>query len=295
MKDYQVKKARRMYQDIKDLPDELQDKLTQALINKGIETSLEREKQVEVIPASDLIDKVEERNKYWNQVIGLRTGYPTLDKMTMGLAPGEMTVVGGRTSSGKTALAINVCANLLKQDIPVLFVTLEMTQTEVASRFSHLLGEDTFLDKSSLLYFQENDDLDWKSVDRLIEYAKQDCGVGAVVIDHLHYFTRELEHVSEDLGRITKEFKKNAIRHEIPVILISHTRKTSNSALSNDDLRGSSYVAQDADIVLMIAQDEDFDNKITISLTKNRNRLGVERVPIDATFRFEGTKIQEST
>lgn len=290
MSDYQAKRVKRLYQDVKDLPDKQRETVIEALLGAQASKSLERKKQVEVTMASDLLEETKERYKFWGKMVGLKTGYESIDKMTMGLAPGEMTVIGGRTSSGKTATAINITANVLRQGKPVLFVTLEMTPVEVSSRFYHLLGDD-FEKLSTNLYFQKSDELDWKSIDSLIEYAKKDCGAELVVIDHLHYFTRELENVSEDLGRITKEFKKNAIRHEVPIILISHTRKTHATELSNDDLRGSSYVAQDADIVLMVSQDQDWPETINITLTKNRNRMGVKEMPAVTRLGFKGTRI----
>ena len=96
--------------------------------------------------------------------------------------------------------------------------------------------------------------------------------------DERNYFTRELKNAAEDLGNITKELKKNAIRHNIPIILISHTRKAPDSHTTKtgiNDLRGSSYIAQDADIVLMVERNmKDFPEDIIVTLGKNRNRYG---------------------
>ena len=65
-----------------------------------------------------------------------------------------------------------------------------------------------YAEYASYVFWQKNDELNWKSVDGLIRKAVQEAKVSLVIIDHLHYFTRELDNVAEDLGRITKEFKK---------------------------------------------------------------------------------------
>ena len=145
---------------------------------------------------------------------------------------------------------------------------------------------------AALTAFQKNDELDWKHIDGLIERAVKELGVELVVIDHLHYFTRELQNVAEDLGRITKEIKKNAIRHNIPVMLISHVRKSQDGKQTTmEDLRGSSYIAQDADIVLMVGRDFDND-KLIVTIEKNRNR-GFDYKNNSVDLDFDSTKITE--
>lgn len=232
---------------------------------------------------SDYEEQIAERELNWNKPVGLKTNLQTLDKYTMGLAPGELTIIGGATSQGKTLLACNITSRIAAEGHNVLFVTLEMTHAELGSRIKRISGRNA--DEISVcVAFQKADELDWQSIDGLIANAVKEFGAKLVVIDHLHYFTRELQNVSEDLGRITKEFKKNAIRHSVPIILISHTRKGDSKQLSTiDDLRGSSYIAQDADIVLMVGQQPDTVDTLFVTVEKNRNRYGVRIGSPEAT------------
>ena len=245
---------------------------------------------------ADYHDEIEERMKNWGKIIGLRTGNWVLDRMTMGLAPGELTVIGGATSNGKTALSMNIAANVAKQNKSVLFVTLEMTHGEAGVRFRKILGETEYEKCAAGIFFQKNDELSWHSIDGLVRKAKEEANCELVVIDHLHYFTREIQNVAEELGNITKELKKNAIRHQIPIILISHTRKAPDSHTRKtgiNDLRGSSYIAQDADIVLMVERNmKDFPNDIIVTLEKNRNRYGC-KVGTSYHFEFRELKVIE--
>jgi replicative DNA helicase len=224
---------------------------------------------------ADHIEAAKERYENWGKMFGLSTGFPSIDQLTLGLPGGELVIVAGETSRGKTLLSMNIANFVAKNGGRVLFVTLEMTHAELTSRYMYLNGgadTDDFLTVAANTVFQANDELDWKDVDGLITNAKEQLDVDLVVVDHLHYFTRELQNVSEDLGRITKEFKKNAIRHNIPIILISHVRKMGrDDDLNENALRGSSLIGQDADIILFVARDPE-TNEMGVLITKNRNR-----------------------
>lgn len=224
---------------------------------------------------ADHIDAARERFENWGKMYGLSTGFPAIDKLTNGMPGGELIIVAGETSRGKTLLSMNIANNIAQQGGRVLFVTLEMTHAELTSRYMFLNGgfdTPSFKIAAENTVFQHNDELDWKDVDGLIANAKEQLNVDFVVIDHLHYFTRELQNVSEDLGRITKEFKKNAIRYDIPIILISHVRKlAAGEDLNENALRGSSLIGQDADIILFVNRDPE-TNEMGVMITKNRNR-----------------------
>lgn len=223
----------------------------------------------------DFADAAEERYKNRDKVQGLHSGFPSIDKLTMGMMGGELIVVAGPTSKGKTLLAMSISNNIAKQGGRVLFVTLEMTKEELTSRYMYVNGgRDTnaFATVAANTIFQDNDELDWKDIDGLIENAKEQLDVDLVVIDHLHYFARDIKNAAEELGKITMTFKKNAIRHKIPIILISHIRKMAQGEdLSGEALRGSSLIAQDSDIVLLVNRDPE-TNQMGVLIDKNRNR-----------------------
>nr|DAN60748.1 MAG TPA: DnaB-like replicative helicase [Caudoviricetes sp.] len=271
-------------------------KLYEYVLGASVEAAKSAAKELEFNMMIDYHDEIEFRMKNWGKIMGLHTGNWVLDRMTMGLAPGELTVIGGATSNGKTALSMNIAANVAKQGKSVLFVTLEMTHGEAGVRFRKILGEEQYLNTAANIFFQKNDELSWKSIDGLVRKAKEEAECELVVIDHLHYFTREVQNVADELGNITKELKKNAIRHQLPIILISHTRKAPDSHTRKtgiNDLRGSSYIAQDADIVLMVERNlKEFPNDIIVTLEKNRNRYGC-KVGTSYHFEFRELKVIE--
>lgn len=174
-----------------------------------------------------------------------------------------------------TLLSMSMASRISKNGGKVLFVTLEMTKVEMTSRYMYINGgheSNDFKTVAANTIFQENDELDWKDIDGLIQNAKQELDVDLVIIDHLHYFARDIKNASEELGKITMTFKKNALRHKIPIILISHIKKLGkDEELSSDSLRGSSLIAQDSDIVLLVNRDPE-TNQMGVLVDKNRNR-----------------------
>lgn len=278
---------------------ELPDDQKEAAMSEIIEAYAEAPKtiidKIQFVLMADFTDTAIERQKNFGKMQGISSGYKSIDDMTKGFVGGELTIIAGKTSYGKTTLAMNIANHVALAGHSVLFVTMEMTHIELTSRYMHINGgyTDNYNTVAALTAFQKNDELDWKHIDGLIERAVKELNVELVVIDHLHYFTRELQNVAEDLGRITKEIKKNAIRHNIPVILISHVRKSQDGKQTTmEDLRGSSYIAQDADIVLMVGRDFDND-KLIVTIEKNRNRgFDYKRNSIDLDF--DSTKITEN-
>lgn len=271
-------------------------KLYEYVLGASVETAKSARAELEFEMLADYHDEIEFRMKNWGKIMGLHTGNWVLDRMTMGLAPGELIIIGGATSNGKTVLSMNIAANVAKQGKSVLFVTLEMTHGEAGVRFRKILGEEQYDKCGATIFFQKNDELSWHSIDGLIRKAKEEADCELVVIDHLHYFTREIQNIADELGNITKELKKNAIRHQLPIILISHTRKAPDSHTRKtgiNDLRGSSYIAQDADIVLMVERNlKEFPNDIIVTLEKNRNRYGC-KVGTSYHFEFRELKVIE--
>jgi len=284
---YSLKTLKRIFSK---LPQTLQQAAWLDMSNVMEGYAANKSKEFELVAIGELEDDILEHYHNFGKMQGLSSGYDAIDKLTKGFVPGEISVIAGRTSHGKSALALNMAVNIAKNGTTVLFVTLEMTKKEIGSRIYHVYQDS--LIKLPIL-FQLQDELDWQSVDGLIKTAKKN-GAEIVFIDHIHYFSREIEHAVESLSNITKEIKKNAIRHNIPIVVMSHVRKsgTKSAALDNDELKGSSSIAQDADIVLFVHRDKDIPDKIAVQITKNRNR-GYAYDDDKVLLEFVDTKITE--
>lgn len=280
-----MKVKRKSYEDYQldnKSPEELEalaEKVDARLFGEQVDESV-----LDLVHISELEDQAQELIDNWGKMQGISSGIKSIDYNTRGFVGGELIILAGETSHGKTALGVNIAVNVARQGKPVLFITLEITPVQLTARVGKVAGTKDLINLP--IFLQKKDELGWKDIDALMAVAKEN-GVELVVIDHLHYFTREVDKVAEDLGRITKEFKKNAIRHNIPIILISHVRKKEGSRkpeMSNDALRGSSLIAQDADIVMFVHKP--LEDRIMVKTTKNRNR-GYDFVNDTVTLEFK--------
>lgn len=281
-------KVQKAIELLKTMKPEERAKLDKALIGELSKEAEARRRQYGLVLASEYVDEAKQLVANWGKMQGMTSHYPSIDALTKGFVDSELVVIGGATSNGKTTLAVNFTARMSAHGIPILFVTLEMSRAQLTSRLIHAYPR--FEECAVLMSYQSCDEMDWRSIDGLIETAVQQMGVRMVVIDHLHYFTRELNNVAEDLGRITKEFKKNATRHNIPIVVISHTRKGEGTDIN--DLRGSSYIAQDADVVLMVSRPEEYPNALAVTVQKNRNR-GFDKDNNEAILAFQQARLLE--
>lgn len=288
--DYKMKVA---LEKIKDLSIEQREDLTNALVKKMLGAKADKLKKYEFESLAEYTEDAKILMQQWGKMQGVSSGFENIDKLTKGFVGGEVTIIAGKTSYGKTMASINIANQVALAGKPVLFVTMEMTKREVASRFMKINDSQPgdYQSVAQLVTMQREDELTWRDVDGLVGNFVKQFDRGLVVIDHLHYFTRQLENTAEDLGRITKEIKKNAIRHDVPVILVSHVRKVGNDqSATMEDLRGSSYIAQDADIVLMVGRDTEDKTIMSLKIEKNRNR-GFDYDRSEAYFKLDTIKM----
>ena len=113
--------------------DELADKATSSLI------TLSNRRQVKsVIPLKTLalesLKKIEFQQKSGSTIQGISSGYPYLDTMCSGFKPGDMIVLAGRPGMGKTGLALNITLSIAKNNLNVLFFSLEMPAEQITNR-----------------------------------------------------------------------------------------------------------------------------------------------------------------
>jgi replicative DNA helicase len=243
-------------------------------LNGVTRKAAQMQNKLELVDLQDYMTKAREHREPEGTIKGLSTGLQKIDKMTQGFVPGELMIISGQTSHGKTQLANNIILNTVKHEHKVMFVTMEMTKQETADRFN-MLTEDQDIGEGKI-FLNMRSDLAYTDVTKLIERAKEK-GCELVVIDHLHYFSRSVENATQEVSKIVKEFKQAAVMYEMPVILICHVRKMAPKKHPTlEDLRDSSLIAQDADMVLIVWRDESPNAKnpfeVEVTLWKNRNR-----------------------
>ncbi|MBW1770413.1 MAG: replicative DNA helicase, partial [Deltaproteobacteria bacterium] len=246
---------------------------------------------------------------YENKVLvtGVPTGYHELDQLTSGFQPGDLVIIAGRPSMGKTALALNITQNATAATgIPSAIFSLEMSKEQLSLR---LLSSEARVDSSKMRggFLKESDlarinraagslyDLpvfidDSAAISALEIRAKarrmkMEKGLGFVIIDYLQLMRgrasaerRELE-----ISEISRSLKALAKELHIPVVALSQLNRKvedrSNKRPVLSDLRESGAIEQDADVIMFIYRDEvyntepDNPNRGTaeVHLAKQRN------------------------
>jgi len=220
-----------------------------------------------------------------SDVTGVPTGFIDLDERTAGLQPGELVIVAGRPSMGKTALALNFAEHVaVKNGIPVAIFSMEMGATQLAMR---LLGSIARVDQHKMRTGRLNDE-EWSRLSsamgdlhnapiyidetgalnslelrtRARRMHRQSGKLGLVVVDYLQLMSASSqgENRATEISEISRSLKALAKELEVPVVALSQlnraleTRNDKRPMMS--DLRESGAIEQDADLILFIYRDE---------------------------------------
>ena len=222
-----------------------------------------------------------------NEVLGLTTGFGSLDKRLLGLQPGQMVIVAARPGMGKTALALNIAVNACKHsELPIMIYSYEMLGADLSGRILSSeanidsrrirLNDYTDMDlrnlgnavqKLSTLPIFINDNsattlLDIKSQARKV---KTERGIGLIVIDYLQLMRPHIRKQSreQEIAEISRGIKELAKELECPIMALSQLNRSAASRTDRrpqlQDLRESGSIEQDADIVMLIHREDYYD------------------------------------
>ena len=222
----------------------------------------------------DYWEEVEKARKDWGQIVGLSSGFWEIDKMIGGFGPGEMTIIGAATGVGKSRLAANMALQQAVSGHKVAYASLENAKVWDGLRFENIIGKENmnWIRTSKTLRTLQNKRVSLESLRAMVRKAKE-WGAEILYLDHLHFFGRDMEDQASGIGVITQELHYLAEEFEIPLVVISHLRKMEHSQVcpTTDDLRGSSYIGQDADNILLLWKGE-YMGSVNVMVTKHRNR-----------------------
>lgn len=230
---------------------------------------------------------IEEHNK-GTEPPDLDIGFNDLNAVISNFKKGEVVVVAGRPTMGKTAFALNIANNVAQiYNKPAIIFSLVMDSEEIATR---LLSRSTEIERTHLqsgklsktqrqncssaiarlrdikLYVHFDPDLTFTDLKTACNQIALDAGEtpGLIVFDYLQLLVDEnATNKLEELSGYTREFKKLAMELKCPIILLSQlpceVEKRQNKRPLLSDLRQSGNIEQDADRVLMLYRDEQYN------------------------------------
>lgn len=309
--------------EVKQMLDEAESKIF-AIAEEGARGS---QGFIEIQPLlTQVVERIDElyNRDSTSDITGVPTGMIDLDRMTSGLQPGDLIIVAGRPSMGKTAFSVNIGENVaIDSGLPVAIFSMEMGGAQLAMR---MLGSVGRLDQHRLRTGRLNDE-DWPRLTHAIQKMNEaqvfidetpalssielrarsrrlarQCGrLGLIIVDYLQLMSASTpgENRATEISEISRNLKGLAKELNCPVIALSQLNRSleqrPNKRPVMSDLRESGAIEQDADLILFIYRDEVYNpdspdkGSAEIIIGKQRNGpIGSVRMTFLGQFtRFE--------
>lgn len=243
----------------------------------------------------DTLDMIEKNMKNKNDY-SLYTGMLDLDQLTCGLHNEELTIIGARPGMGKTTFALQIADYIAKKKIPVMFISLEMSEEQIITK---LIAKDTRINSTKMRLGTLNDQEVVKVYEagaeleerplyitsnlRTIQQIEVEArklknkkNIGLIIIDYIQLIksSQKFNLREQEVADITRTLKLLTLELKIPIIgLCQLNRNATRQEPMLSDLRESGAIEQDADNVIFIYQEEETDTAapvVTIKLAKQR-------------------------
>lgn len=230
------------------------------------------------------VDKIDELFTTGAPITGLPTGFDDLDDKSSGLQAGDLVIVAGRPSMGKTTFAMNVCENAaIKSGKPVLVFSMEMPAESLVMRMLSSLGriDQTKIRSGKLeeedwprlnsaisllseqkLFIDDTPALSPMEVRARARRVYRECGdLGLILVDYLQLMqVPGAESRVAEISEISRMLKALAKELNVPLIALSQLNRSleqrPNKRPVMSDLRESGAIEQDADLIAFIYRDE---------------------------------------
>lgn len=264
------------------------------------------------------VDEIQERVKWGNIIPGMKSGIESIDKNIGGFVRGELDIISGRPSMGKTMFTLNIGDGLCRNGYKVFMCELEMTEKAIGMRrlsysamvevekmkfgrltdeeISRIIAAQSEISERDSMYTDCSPYQDLLSIRIKAKSLKAMYGLDVIIIDHLSLMNIPKGQTRDAaIGEVTRGLKILAKELDVCVILICQLsraveqRNDKRPMLS--DLRESGNIEQDADMVMFLYRDE-YYNKYTKDrgimeciIGKHRNgRIGTLKFKYDEKY-----------
>ena len=269
------------------------------------------------------IDRLDALSNSEDGITGVATGFDDLDKRTAGLQAGDLVVIAGRPSMGKTTLALNIAENaaighavatgIFSMEMPKEQVTLRMIGSIGRVDQSHLrsgrlteedwtrINSSVSMMSSAPIFVDDAPGLTPTEVRARSRRLKREHDLGLVIVDYLQLMqvSGSTENRATEISEISRSLKGLARELNVPVVALSQLNRSVEQR--NDkrpvmsDLRESGAIEQDADVIIFIYREEVYDpetiKKGVADIIIGKQRNGPTGM-FPLTFKGEYTKFE---
>ena len=253
----------------------------------------------------DGIETIEALYHKKSHITGVPSGFVDLDIKTAGFQKGDLIVVAGRPSMGKSAFATTIAMNVaIQHKIPVAILSLEMSQEQLTQRFLCSQAKvdankvrTGFLSQSdwplltaaagklsqSPIYIDDTPTMNVFSLRAKARRMKAHHDIGLLIVDYLQliHSARRAESRQQEISEISRALKALAKELNIPVLAVSQLSRAVEQAKDHrpqlSHLRESGAIEQDADVVIFLLRPEYYEpteensGKAIVIIAKQRN------------------------
>ena len=241
----------------------------------------------ELLPGGvETIEKLQEHKDF---LTGVPTGFTDLDRLTSGFQPSDLVIVAARPAMGKTSLALNIAQYVgTKTEKTVGVFSLEMSKEQLflrmltsearinARRFRDgYLGSEEYKKLSDALgalgeasvFIDDSSSITVLEMRAKARRLKSEHGLHLLIVDYLQLMQGRgrFENRNLELASISRSLKSLAKELEVPVVALSQLSRAPESRSEHrpqlSDLRESGALEQDADVVLFIYREDQYDRK----------------------------------
>ena len=273
-----------------------------------------------------VMERIDELSRRETPITGVSTGFRDLDRDTAGLQQGDLIIVAGRPSMGKTAFAMNIVEEAaIRGGLPVVVFSMEMPAEQLTMRMLSSLGRidqqkvrtgrlapDDWprltsplgMLNNTAIFIVDEPALTPTELRARCRRLKREHGLGLVVVDYLQlmHVPGTRENRATEISEISRSLKALAKELSVPVVACSQLNRRleerQNKRPVMSDLRESGAIEQDADLILFIYRDEVYNEeskdkgKAEIIIGKQRNGpIG----KIDLTFLGRFARFEDHT
>ncbi len=279
----------------------------------------------DLVPGS--METVEKLQSHQGLLTGMPSGFTDLDKLTSGFQSSDLVIIASRPSMGKTSLALNIAQHIgVKTERSVGVFSLEMSKEQL---FLRMLTAEARIDAQHFRGGQKLGEQEYRKISQALNTLgearvfiddsagvgvlemrakarrlKQEHGLDMLIVDYIQLMQGRgrYENRTLELASISRALKGLAKELQIPILVLSQlsrapeARKDHRPQLS--DLRESGALEQDADVVIFIYRDDQYnpnpENENTAELLVSKQRNGPTGV-VKLAFLKEMTRFENQT